>query len=1002
MAFLYGRERDLSTVGLALSRALSGDGSLVLVTGEPGIGKSAFGREVALRAAAAGMRVLAGRCWESGGAAPYWPWIQIFRSLGTTPFEAHARADGGDALQQRFQLFDAAARALTRAAETQPLFLSIDDIHAADLPSLLLLLFIGRQVAGGPLFILATAREGEPRRAPEIAEVIGKLGREGEVLSLARLGRDEVAAWMAAETNGTTASADPASAAAELFRVTEGNPLFVREMLRVAGRGARGGATDGIRAALDEHLGRASLETRVVLEAAAVLGRDFGSRDLAAVVAAPHDEVLGSLREACELGVLEAVERERFQFTHVLLRDRLDELLAPGRRSALQWAAGLVGEAHDADASRVANHLLDGADAGDAAHAASSALRAAERALQGLAFETAVELAERGRAVLAGDVSLLACRLDIACAEGLMRCGAVPAGRARCVRAAAVAQELGSAEAQARAALTYGSELTGTRSVNAELVGLLERAQTALGPADSPLTAKIAARLATALIPPGSPAEVDRVRDLALTAIAMARRIGDAETLLYALDHGRTTLGYMVTGDERFALIREAVTLAQLLDQRLTLLKIGPAYAVGLLERGLRREADAALAAMVELHAALDHPPGRWRLPMLRAGFALWDGDLEAAERLGNEASTLAERAGTTAAQFEHANQRLALAIAGRAPSSIAPHAPSILAMLERNAFSGTHRAWILAATGRTDEARQQLRDAMTIQQGVPTLLIATEACVLLDDREAAGLIEEQLRARSLGLPFFWGGVGAYAFGPTPRALGELARLLGRPVEARRCFEDAIALCRRIGAEPFLALSLASLERLDAEAAAPACGAPPPPPPLPPRTITLRREGDVWAIGGGAGPTFRLRHSKGLGYLKELLIHPGQDLHVLALVGLDHAGDAGPVLDARAKTAYKQRLEDLQDEIAEADGFGDGPRASRARAEIEALGGQLAGAMGLGGRDRRAASHVERARINVQRRLKDALASIDQADAELGRYLSATVKTGTYCTFVPL
>jgi non-specific serine/threonine protein kinase len=117
-------------------------------------------------------------------------------------------------------------------------------------------------------------------------------------------------------------------------------------------------------------------------------------------------------------------------------------------------------------------------------------------------------------------------------------------------------------------------------------------------------------------------------------------------------------------------------------------------------------------------------------------------------------------------------------------------------------------------------------------------------------------------------------------------------------------------------------------------------------------------------------------------------------------VGAEHVtGDAGPLLDAQAKAAYRGRLDDLRDELAEAERFADAPRARRAQEEIEAIAGQLAGAVGLGGRDRRAASDVERARINVQRRLKDAIDRIGAEDAALGRYLAAAVKTGIYCVY---
>jgi non-specific serine/threonine protein kinase len=126
-------------------------------------------------------------------------------------------------------------------------------------------------------------------------------------------------------------------------------------------------------------------------------------------------------------------------------------------------------------------------------------------------------------------------------------------------------------------------------------------------------------------------------------------------------------------------------------------------------------------------------------------------------------------------------------------------------------------------------------------------------------------------------------------------------------------------------------------------------------------------------------------------------------VHVLELAGIEHrVGDAGPVLDPRAKAAYRERLEQLRDALSEAERFADGARASRVQEEMESLAEQLAGAVGLGGRDRRAASEVERTRVNVQRRLKDAIERIGALDPGLGRYLSSAVKTGTTCVYRPL
>ena len=170
----------------------------------------------------------------------------------------------------------------------------------------------------------------------------------------------------------------------------------------------------------------------------------------------------------------------------------------------------------------------------------------------------------------------------------------------------------------------------------------------------------------------------------------------------------------------------------------------------------------------------------------------------------------------------------------------------------------------------------------------------------------------------------------------------------------------------------------------------------------PSKAPTLRREGELWSIESPEGRTLRLKDSKGLSYLERLFCQPGRELHVLEIIGMGFAGDAGPVLDEKAKAEYRERLHELRGVIDEAERFHDAPRAEQAREEMEALTRQLAEAVGLGGRDRRSTSDIERARINVQRCLKEALDRIGAADPAFGRYLNATVTTGTYCSFKPL
>ena len=951
MASLFGREAEIERAERALANAKAGHGSLLLVRGEAGIGKSSIARELAARAEASGVRVLWGRCWEAGGAMPYWPWVQVFRGLGRNPFEHVTREQGAgaDSQQQRFRLFDEATRELTASAAEQPLAILLDDLHAADLPSLFLLLFLARQLPAAPIFVLGAARAVEARMSPELVELLAKIGREGEEIALPRLTRDAVAAWVVARTG-------PNARGNDVFERTEGNPLFIEEVLRVGKLSAHEPVSDGIRSVIDEHLRKLSADERELLGAASVFGREFGSYELAAVVSSNHDAVLECTRRACELGVIDAVDPVRFQFTHILLRDRLHETLPARTRSELHWKAGIHAEAHGFDAALVAHHLLEGAGAGDADKAAASALTAAEQALGRLAFEAVILLAERGLALLGAARSPLVCSLEIVCGEALMRSGSIERGRTHCVRAADLAAELGCAEEQGRAALVYGSEVVGAPIVDPVMVRLLEAGLAAAGSGDSALAAKLSARLAAALIPPPNDEALQRMQVMASAAQAMARRIGDPETLLYVGEYCRQGVGYVMPSEERFALTRQTVRLAQQLDQRLTLIKVGPSYAVSLLERGFRVEADEALANVIELSAALDYPQSRWRLPMLQAGFALFTSQFDDAERLADQALALAEATGVPSALIEWASQRVALAVASAEPARIAPYAPRLLSIFERSPWMRPHRAWVLGAIGRRDEAIACLRAGVAMHVGFPTLLITADACALLEDRESATRIAERIEQWSYGNNFFWGSVAGYVHGPTARSLGDLARLRGRPAEARGHYEAAIELCRRVGAKPLLALSLAALERLNAEeGVTPVIAVPSGRTEA--RPFSLRREGDVWAVEGAPGAAFRLKHSKGLAYLNELLAQPGKELHVLSLIGIEHrAGDAGPVLDARAKAEYQTRLESLEDQISEAEGFGDHERANRAREEVDALASQLAGAVGLGGRDRRAAS----------------------------------------------
>ncbi|MGH7924528.1 MAG: alpha/beta fold hydrolase, partial [Candidatus Binatus sp.] len=180
----------------------------------------------------------------------------------------------------------------------------------------------------------------------------------------------------------------------------------------------------------------------------------------------------------------------------------------------------------------------------------------------------------------------------------------------------------------------------------------------------------------------------------------------------------------------------------------------------------------------------------------------------------------------------------------------------------------------------------------------------------------------------------------------------------------------------------------------------------------------FRREGEYWTVSWQDN-VFRLKDAKGFRYLAYLLADPGREVlaRELAMVGMAPGrerasidsngtaattlGDAGAILDPKAREQYRQRIADLREELAEADRLNDTSRATRLTVELDGVGDQLAAAVGLGGRARKAASHSERARVMVTKAIKAAIAKVRTSDAVLGRHLATSIKTGNFCVYDP-
>jgi non-specific serine/threonine protein kinase len=212
---------------------------------------------------------------------------------------------------------------------------------------------------------------------------------------------------------------------------------------------------------------------------------------------------------------------------------------------------------------------------------------------------------------------------------------------------------------------------------------------------------------------------------------------------------------------------------------------------------------------------------------------------------------------------------------------------------------------------------------------------------------------------------------------------------------AHACFGRAAAGCERIGL-PELATRIAAAQRPADKRPGAASAS---------ERVELRREGELWVLSR-AEESHRLRDSRGMQILARLVEMAEREVHVLDLVrdseGPVDMGDAGELIDAQARDAYRRRLTELRAELADADGANDLGRSERARLELEQIEAELAGALGLGGRRRRAPNATERARSNAQRRIAEALRRIHEASPTIGGHLERCVRTGIYCRYSPM
>ncbi len=858
-AVFVGRQREMAELTVALNDALAGNGRLVMLVGEPGIGKTRTAQELTREAEARGAKVLWGRCYEGLGAPPLWPWLQVIREYiqQATPDQLRSEMGPGAADiagivpelgtklpgleppptqepdQARFRLFNSIATFFKNSAATCPLTLVLDDLHWSDRSSLLLLEFMAGQLEGCRLLVVGCYRDVELSRQHPLGDSLAQLVREPVFrrYALEGLSLEETRRIV-----NEVAGALPSPSIVEAIHAhTEGNPFFLAEVIRLLWeRGelrqsdTRGppqlGIPAGVREVIGRRLNRLSEHCNQILSSASVAGREFDFPLLRELLPQlTEDQMLRGIDEALWAGLIgESGEgRERYQFSHALVQQTLLEELSASRRARLhaqiaQCLEARYGPDVSEQAAELAYHFGEALSILEDGVGTEKLVRysqlAGERALASNAYEDAVAYFERG--LVARDITLSGTE-----AASDQEAAARLFGLARAQSATVERLELGEVFAIINRVFEYHAEAGNVALAVAAAdfkiapaaagipgVGeLLARALT-LVPSDSHEEGRLLSRYGGIL--GFAEGDYEGAQQALGRAIAIARREDDVPLEVQTLTYAAGVSGNHIHWQECVDNALRAIELFTGSESPFSEVSCRLWTGLGLLHMG---ELDAArphalaLRDMAERRSTPRTMAGRsfQVITLLSSLEGDWKSAREHSDR-GLEASPLTPRLLETRALLEHQTGE-------SAQGEI--YLERLLEVVRRGGpdqlFASGGASMAITAVGRLTGVFDRLEMAEAIAEAAlskpdvtPNVVISARAGLALlavqrSDQSAAEEHYAQLLGQ--GSTMIWTGSSV------DRLLGLLSQTMGELDQATEHFEDALAFSRKAGYRPELA-----------------------------------------------------------------------------------------------------------------------------------------------------------------------------------------------------